>query len=263
MNNNKASLLRYPGGKQRLLNWLIDYLPAREIVGGKYIEPFIGGGAVFLRIIPNKAILSDINPELINLYKGIKINPQKIWDIYKRFPNDKDGYYSVRDITSQKGDIEFSAARTLYLNRTCFKGMWRHNSKGVFNVGYGGQSRRWKITLKDLIDVSNSLKKATIRCSDFDAIISSAKEGDFIFIDPPYSPGQINTVHDHYMYGTFNYKDQGRLAISLKAATKRGVQWCMTNSDHKEIIKLYKGNNIQPISSKRFRYEGQSLIQNY
>ena len=263
MADNKSSLLRYPGGKQRILSWLLKYLPSKELIQGKYIEPFIGGAAVFLKIKPTKAVISDINPELINLYKGIQNGPKELWEIYKSFPNDKEGYYHIRDNTPINSDLIYRAARTLYLNRTCFKGMWRHNSNGNFNVGYGGESRRWKICLKDLIHVSNLLKSVTILCADFKKTISNANEGDFVFLDPPYSASKSKTTHDHYLYGTFNKFDQMRLASVLREVSERGVHWAMTNSNHDEILQHYRKYHIRYLCDGHISYKGQVLIVNY
>jgi DNA adenine methylase len=137
--------LRYPGGKGKMLNYLINYLPTSNDIIGSYIEPFVGGGSVFLHIKPKKAKIADLNTELINLYKGIKRYPHKVWETFKTFPAGKISYYEIRNDIAEDKPLYYKAARTLYLNRTCFKGMWRHNPQGNFNVGYGGEARRWAI----------------------------------------------------------------------------------------------------------------------
>jgi len=133
------------------------------------------------------------------------------------------------------------AARSLYLNRTCFKGMWRHNLVGNFNVGYGGQARRWAIGRKHLFEVSRLLRRASLKCCDFETVINSATRRDYLFLDPPYRPGQREQVHDHYAPKQFRYADHCRLAQCLGDATHRGVPWSMTISNHPEILKLYRG----------------------
>jgi len=148
MRHKKINFIRYPGGKQRVLNQIIPHLPSRKAITGKFVEPFVGGGAVFFALNPKFALLSDINPELMDLYCGIRDNPLEVWEIYKNFPKTKKAYYKIRAIKVDDMPISFRTARTLYLNRTCFKGMWRQNSNGEFNVGYGGQDRRWG-TLSD------------------------------------------------------------------------------------------------------------------
>ncbi|MGG3739240.1 DNA adenine methylase [Aeribacillus pallidus] len=240
--------LRYPGGKQRMLSFLSEYLPNSNSIQGTYIEPFVGGGSVFLYVNPKNAILSDLNSELIDLYKGIRNYPHKVWEIYCSFPTGKSAYYQIRDEQIEKKPIYYRAARTLYLNRTCFKGMWRHDKEGKFNVGYGGEERRWAVTHENLVKLSKRFRKATIHNSDFEKIIAVAKKNDFIFLDPPYKPGEKEMYEAHYSNGKFTFNDQVRLSESLKSASDRGVKWLMTNSSHKDITDLYKSFNINKIN---------------
>lgn len=153
---NQLTFVRYPGGKRRLISFLDEHLPSRSKISGKYIEPFVGGGSVYFHIRPRKAILSDLNAELIDLYRGIRSDPTKVWRIYQHLPTTKKGYNEIRKLKHFSLDLQNRAARTLFLNRTCFKGMWRHNSCGEFNVGYGGQARRWVISQKDLMAIADS-----------------------------------------------------------------------------------------------------------
>jgi DNA adenine methylase len=232
-------LLRYPGGKQRQLPSFFHLLPSRDEIAGRYIEPFVGGGAVFFSISPRKATLSDVNQELIDLYRGIRWAPRKVWSVYRSFPSTKTAYYRIRDQSTGNVGLIQRAARTLYINRTCFKGMWRHNSNGDFNVGYGGQDRRWVISEEDLLAVAKQLKGVILKTCDFEEVVNEAQQGDFVFLDPPYRPGGRQLVHGHYQFGTFDFADQQRLATSLKRASKRGVIWAMTNSCHPDVLALY------------------------
>jgi DNA adenine methylase len=125
--------------------------------------------------------------------------------------------------------------------------MWRHNLEGEFNVGYGGQSRRWVISRKDLFSVARALRNASLKCSDFEYIIEDACSGDYLFLDPPYRPGEREQVHEHYVGKEFTFTEHRRLAQSLKNADKRGAAWSMTISSHRDIVKLYKNFNIQVI----------------
>lgn len=232
--------LRYPGGKRRLLIFLKDYLPSPENIKGRYIEPFVGSGAVFFYLEPQKALLSDANPELIDIYRGIRYSPQKVWKIYKKFGSTKKDYKRIRDQKKEKSVIK-RAARMLFLNRTCFKGMWRHNREGKFNVGYGGQARRWVISEADLSEINKRLRKTRVVCSDFERIIESATEGDFIFLDPPYKPNEQEYTNNHYVSQQFHFEDHQRLAKALKRAKKRGAKWAMTTSAHPKILALFRG----------------------
>lgn len=263
-------LLRYPGGKQRQLPKFIKYLPCREKIEGRYFEPFFGGGSVFFLVRPRKSIVSDVNPELINLYKGLCHYPEKVWEIFQDFPGTKKDYYTIRSWNNDDLDIPTQAARTLFLNRTCFKGMWRHNSSGEFNVGYGGQSRRWVIDKADILETSNILKGATIECNDYQRVIEKSMQGDFIFLDPPYKPGCKEMFHRHYLFGTFSYDEQVRLSDVLAGVDRKGAKWAMTNSSHPDIVRLYDKFRIIPLSKgtgdkigKITNSSGEVLILNY
>lgn len=270
MSIEKVSLLRYPGGKQRLLNYLIGYFPSRESIRGRFVEPFVGSGAVFFALNPKWAILSDINSELIDLYRGIRRYPIKIWKIFRNFPSTKRAYYIIRNSPIDRLSLAHRAARTLFINRTCFKGMWRHNPYGQFNVGYGGQDRRWVITKETLILVSKKLWRVFLQCSDFEKIIDACEKDDFIFVDPPYRPGEREMNHDHYRYGKFIFDEHKRLAATLKRASARRVRWAMTTSAHLDIVNLFRGYHITSIPKGTGRKigeltkdSGEVLIRNY
>lgn len=235
-----TTFLRYPGSKRRMLNFLAGHLPPATSISGRFIEPFVGGGTIYFHLRPHSALLTDINLELIELYRGIQRSPKRIWQIYCSYPNTKKAYRQIRDHDPKACTLLQRAARSLYLNRTCFKGMWRHNSEGKFNIGYGGQSRRWAIRRRDLIEISRHLRHAKVRCSDFEPIIGEAKPSDYLFLDPPYRPGQREQLHQHYS-GKFSFGDHRRLASCLREAHKRGVRWGLTISNNRDIVNLYKG----------------------
>lgn len=233
--------LRYPGGKSRLLSFLVRYLPSKSQIEGRYIEPFVGGGSVFLFIQPTNAIISDLNKELIELYKGIKKYPNKVWKTFNSFPEGKKAYYEIRDNDNYLDKpMYYRAARTLYLNRTCFKGMWRHNLDGNFNVGYGGEERRWVITHENILELSRCFRNTEIIHSDFEKVLHNVQDGDFVFLDPPYKPGEKEMDDEHYINGKFSFDEQIRLSKVLKEiSSKKKIKWIMTNSSHSEIRKLY------------------------
>lgn len=236
--------VRYPGGKQRFLPQILKRLPLPKEIDGRFVEPFVGGGSVYFAYGKKRAVLADLNLELINLYRGIKEDAQKVWDIFCKFPSTKRAYYSVRDCDSTGLDLSAKAARTLYLSRTCFKGMWRHNARGQFNVGYGGQGRRWVITLDVLIKAAEHLRYASLRCADFEGIIEETNSNDFLFLDPPYKPGMKEMQTGHYLNSQFTFKDHERLASSLKRATKRGVRWLLTTSAHESVVSLFPRHSV-------------------
>ncbi len=240
--------LRYPGGKSKLLSYLVNHLPTKKDIKGTYIEPFVGGGSVFFHMNPDNALVSDLNSELITLYKGIKLYPHKVWETFESFPSGKTAYYEIRNKGTEGKHLYYKAARTLYLNRTCFKGMWRHNSNGDFNVGYGGEERRWVITHQNIIELSKIFRKAEILNNDFEEVILNASKNDFIFLDPPYKPGEKDLNGLHYLNGKFLFDEQVRLAETLKSLPKsKHIRWAMTNSSHQDILKLYKDFHIKKI----------------
>ncbi|MCA6595091.1 MAG: Dam family site-specific DNA-(adenine-N6)-methyltransferase [Pseudanabaena sp. M046S1SP1A06QC] len=248
-NNNRflqvkpITFLRYAGSKRRILNQLLKYLPSVDSIKGRFIDPFVGGGNVFFGFQPKKALLSDINKDLIDLYRAIRRDPIAVWEIFANYPNTKEGYYEVRN-SEKKLSLIHRAAKTLYLNRTCFRGWWRYNIYGKFNVGYGGESRRWCITCEDLVEISKRLYGIKLQHGDFELIIHNCKPQDFIFADPPYEPGEIVMTNNHYMYSQFSYNDYMRLQKTLQSASDRGVKWAMTTSSHEKIVNLFKGNQV-------------------
>lgn len=270
MSQRKTIFLRYPGGKGRMLDFLIPRLRSPNIMKDRLVEPFVGGGAVFFALSPKQALLSDINPELIDLYSGIRQYPIEVWNVFQSFPATKDGYYRIRDWKHGDLDLVTRAARTLYLNRTCFKGMWRHNSGGQFNVGYGGQDRRSVISEETLALVSRKLPGVVLKCSDFEEVIDTCDEDSFIFVDPPYRPGEREMVHEHYSYGKFSFDHHKRLAATLERASARGIRWAITTSAHPDIVYLFRRYYVVSIprgTGKKIgaltKDSGEVLVRNY
>ena len=209
----------------------------------------------FCRSQPQRAIISDLNNELVELYKGIRNYPHKVWGVFEDLPAGKEAYYRIRDEEYKDKPLYYRAARTLYLNRTCFKGMWRHNPEGGFNVGYGGEERRWVITHENIIELSKRFKNATILQSDFGNILEQATNDDFIFLDPPYKPGEKEMCEAHYINGNFTFLDQRRLAAKLKSISRRKIKWLMTNSAIPKYVDF-----IKAIISQRYLRELGNII---
>lgn len=248
MNNESIAFLRYPGGKQRLLKQLLQHLEPTASCEGKFVEPFVGGGAVFFALRPERAVLTDLNGELIDLYRGIRNRYTLVWKAYCAFPDTKEGYYRVRDADNASLTLAERAARTLYLNRTCFKGMWRHNASGKFNVGYGGETRRGVINKFALREASYALRRSRLRRADFERVIDRCTANDFVFCDPPYSPGERDMVNGHYVCSRFLFADHERLAAALHRASRRNVRWAMTTSSHCDIVALFPDTVVTPLT---------------
>lgn len=266
----RVPFLRYPGGKSRIIEFLIERISLSDLAQRRVVEPFVGAGSFFFALKPRKALLADLNPELIDLYHGIRRHPRAVWNRFLSFPSNKRAYYKIRSWQSESLDSSTRSARTLYLNRTCFKGMWRHNLKGHFNIGYGGQDRRWVLARRDLLELSKSLQNAGIRCADFEETIDQCGNSDLIFVDPPYRPGAREMIHDHFRFGKFSFQEHRRLAEALKRASKRGVRWVLTTTSHRDIVNLFRGHAIDPIPrgagrqiGRLTRNSGEVMIRNW
>jgi DNA adenine methylase len=245
MSKNIVPFLKWAGGKR----WLIHSKQLEIPVSfGTYIEPFLGGGAMFLKLAPEKAILSDINHDLINAYEAVRNHPADI-EIRLRSlqtQHDKDHYYWMR-AQQFENPIE-RAVQFIYLNRTCWNGLYRVNLKGKFNVPIGTKD---KVVLDsdDFTATSYLLKNAEICRSDFEVTIDKAGNGDFLFVDPPYTVKHNMNGFVRYNENLFSWEDQKRLMTSLLRAKRRGTYILLTNADHSSIRELFsKLGRYMPVS---------------
>lgn len=238
MEKKYIPFLRWAGGKRWLVNNYAHFFPQKY---NKYIDPFLGGGSVYFFLSPEKAILSDYNKELITTYNAIKDEPLKMLQAYKRHvkKHSKEYYYLIRE-KQPKSQAEISA-RFLYLNRTCFNGIYRVNSQNKFNVPFGEKYKMFFET-DDFLGISDYLKNAEILYSDFEETIEQAEKGDFVFADPPYTVTHNNNGFVHYNEKLFSWEDQIRLAKKLIEAKKRGALVLATNANHEKIRELYEEN---------------------
>ena len=227
--------LKWPGGKQWFVKHNIDIFPEKF---NNYYEPFLGGGAVFFALQPSKAVLSDINKELINLYACMRDNPQGLKCLMEEHQrqHSKQYYYNVREC-EYTTRLE-KAGQFLYLNRTCFNGMYRVNQQGKFNVPIGTKNNC--IYDLDMFEkYSELLKKIDLTSSDFMSIIENAKEGELVFADPPYAVQKKQNGFIKYNDHLFTWKDQERLFESLLAAKNRGALIVVTNVNCREVRDMY------------------------
>lgn len=232
--------LKWAGGKRWFCeNYINDFIPQNY---NRYIEPFLGSGAVFFSLKPKKSILNDLNSDLILTYKAIRDNYTKIESILKlhdkKHKLDPDYYYKVR--ASNPILPETKAAKFIYLNRTCFNGLYRVNLNGKFNVPKGTK-KNVVLDTDNFKNISKALKSTKFFNRDFEEIIDLSKEGDLLFVDPPYTVRHNNNGFLKYNENIFTWEDQKRLMRSLVRAKSRGVHVICTNADHSSIRNLYRG----------------------
>ena len=253
--------LKWPGGKRWLASHLIPLISKN--LSGRYFEPFLGGGAIFFRLFPKKAILSDINTDLINTYIQVRDNPDLLIEKLKRKRITENNYYRIR---SQElvCPIE-KAIRLLFLNRTAFGGIYRENREGRLNVPYGGGRRTPNILWEQglIKEASRVLQKKKLLVSDFEGIIEKAKKGDVVYCDPTYTVTHNNNGFVRYNERNFSWKDQERLAFASERAWKRGAVVIVSNAHHDSVRKLYpnaKKKKVERASCVSRKVEARKMI---
>ncbi|TVU54268.1 MAG: DNA adenine methylase [Arthrospira sp. PLM2.Bin9] len=241
--------LKWAGGKSRLIPQYTTYFPANYQT---YYEPFLGGGAIFFYLQPNPAFLSDINSELINAYQCVRNHTEALISrLEQHQQHHNQGYYY--QMRSQKFSNSLDqAARLIYLNKTCFNGLYRENRQGQFNVPMG-KYKNPKICPRELlITASKTLQSATLKVQSFEAIVNEANSAaDFVYFDPPYHPLSPTSNFTSYSHHKFGVDEQEKLAEIFGILHKRGVKVMLSNSDTELIRDLYKDFNIHPIQAGR------------
>ncbi len=242
-------ILKWAGGKTQMLNDLLPKLPSSY---GRYIEPFFGGGAMFFALRPENAIIADSNPELINMYRQVAANVDEVIQYLKKYENTSEMFYTVREQEWTQLPKAEAAARTIFLNRTCFNGLYRVNKQGKFNVPYGKYANP-KICDEDgLRAASEALKKAEILCGDYLLVLDHyAQPGDFVFLDPPYLPISEYADFKRYTKEQFYEEDHVELAKIIMRLQERGCHIILTNSNHPLVHELYAPFTIDVIQTKR------------
>jgi DNA adenine methylase len=229
--------LKWAGGKR----WLASTIGKHIFpIAGRYIEPFLGSGAVYFHLRPAVALLNDANSELINAYKAIQLDFRRVEILlgYHHRHHSTEYYYQMRSYAPR---CPFrSAARFVYLNRTCWNGLYRVNLKGVFNVPIGTKSSV-VLSNDNWASVSECLQRAQLCCKDFEQIIDQAEKGDVVFADPPYTVKHNYNGFIKYNESLFSWADQERLSFALRRASKRGAIVVATNANHRSVRDLYRG----------------------
>ncbi len=240
--------LKWAGGKTQLIPELSKYIPSSF---NKYIEPFIGGGAFFFYLSPERTIISDSNEELITTYTAVRDNVEEVIEILDGYKNEEFFFYKVRALNPTKLSDAERAARLIYLNKTCFNGLYRVNKKGEFNVPYGKRNGEF-LNREQLRSSSRFLQNAIILHSDYQSILKRyAKEGDFVFLDPPYYPVAKFSDFKRYTKEFFYHDDHVILKEEFDRLVEIGCHVLLTNSDHPVVMELYRDYEIKIIETKR------------
>jgi DNA adenine methylase len=240
--------LKWAGGKRQLLPEIVKYVP-KLTSKHTYYEPFIGGGALLFELQPQKAVINDSNKQLINCYEVIRDSLDELMEELSndKYSNSETSYYQMRDLDRSTKKYEIlseveKAARIIYLNKTCYNGLFRVNSQGQFNVPFG----RYKnpIFLEDAVlrAVNKYLNSnnITLLNQDFEDAVKDAKRGDFVYFDPPYDPVSETASFTGYDVNGFNRDQQKRLKKVFDALNKRGCKVMLSNSCTDFIMNLYK-----------------------
>ena len=255
--NNKLVLpfVKWVGGKRQLLNEIEKHIPEQF---SRYYEPFVGGGAVLFHVRPKNAIINDSNEELVNLYNVIKESPEELIEDLKKHKNEEKYFYEVRGIDREKEKyLELSniqrASRIIFLNKTCYNGLFRVNSSGEFNSPFGRYNNPNIVNDVTIKAVGNYLSKNDIQIlnTDYEKSLSKIRKGAFVYFDPPYDPISDSSSFTGYTKNGFDRTEQERLKKVCDKLNDKGVKFLLSNSSTEFIRDLYKDYNIFSIKAKR------------
>ena len=229
-------VLKWAGGKRQMIDQYKEFFPDRY---NAYHEPFLGGGAVFFRLTPPVSFLSDSNTELINLYRVIKNNVDQLIADLSQHKNDSDYFYEIRAWDVKKLSDVQRASRLVFLNKTCFNGLYRVNKRGEFNVPFGRYKNPNFLDVNTLQAANKVLQGASLTVGDFEIVLENACSGDFIYFDPPYYPLSRTSSFTDFTDQSFSTRDQQRLAEVFDELSGRGCLVMLSNSDTPFIRELY------------------------
>lgn len=242
-------LLKWAGGKTQLLDELLPKVPKKY---GRYIEPFIGGGALFFALSPKQGVIADSNPELVNLYQAVASNVDDVIANLRQYENTEEFFYATRSLDWTKLLPAQAAARTLFLNRTCFNGLYRVNKNGQFNVPFGRYKNPKILDEASLRNASLLLRDTIILNGDYKEILrTNAASGDFVFLDPPYLPVSAYADFKRYTKEQFYEEDHVELATEVHRLHELGCHVVLTNSNHPLVHEQYRKFEISLIQTKR------------
>lgn len=248
-------VVKWVGGKRQIIDQIIKYVPKTF---STYYEPFLGGGAVLFELQPKKAIVNDINSELINLYDVIKDNVEELIEDLKQHINEEDYFYKIRDLDRDKDRYNKltpvqRASRIIFLNKTCYNGLFRVNKAGEFNTPFGNYKNPNIVNEITLRAVSNYFNEAkiTFTCKDFEEVLKGARKGAFVYLDPPYDSVSDTASFTGYDKRGFDRDEQIRLKKTCDKLSQKGIKFLLSNSATDFIKDLYKDYRIEVIQAKR------------
>lgn len=239
--------IKWVGGKQSLADTLIGFFPSAF---EKYYEPFLGGGSVFFSLSPQMAVLSDGNKWLIDTYIALKSDWKKVVSYLEKMVNTDQEFLRIRAIDPWTLNLFERAAQFIYLNKTCFRGLFRVNGNGGFNVPYGAYDRRY-FDPENLEAVSFALANIEIKSGDFEFGVYGVTENDFVYFDPPYYKLGGYSDFNRYTSKQFRERDHFRLAALCRELDAKGIKWAMSNSDTQFVKNLFSGFQFHQISTRR------------
>ncbi|WP_313375363.1 DNA adenine methylase [Chishuiella sp.] len=256
--NNKlvVPFLKWVGGKRQIMPSIVDLLP-KNIKDLEYVEPFIGGGAVLFHLQPKNAIINDFNVELINVYQVIKNNLFELIEDLRIHENNADYFYYIRglDRTEEFNDLTSiqRASRVIFLNKTCFNGLYRVNNAGEFNAPFGRYKNPNIVNEPTLKAVSKYLNSNNIilRSGDYSETLELINKGSFVYLDPPYHPISESSNFTGYVQGGWGALDQIRLRETCDQLNAKGIKFLLSNSSAPLIIEQYNNYNITTVKANR------------
>lgn len=243
--------LKWAGGKGQLIEQIRPLLPR---AWGRYFEPFVGSGALFFALRPAAATLADVNGELVDCYVAVQKHVEAVIAELCEHEYDEEHYYRVRDLDPDALPPAKRAARTIYLNKTGYNGLYRVNRKGRFNVPFGRHTNpgfRQAASLDNLRACARALRGVNLVVRDFEQVLRDARRGDFVYFDPPYVPVSATAAFTSYVPGGFGPADQERLARVFRGLSRRGVRAMLSNSDTAAVRALYAGFPIDTVHASR------------
>lgn len=252
LENETYPIVKWVGGKRQLMFELLKNMPKSY---NRYFEPFIGGGALFFELQPENAYISDMNEELINLYSVVRDNVYELISDLNKHEISKEYFLEIRNLDRTAEYKNLSnvqrASRFIYLNRTCFNGLYRVNSQGQFNVPFGNYKNPRIVDENNLLNCSELLKNTEIKCADFSEILTKVKKGDFVYFDPPYVPLNETSSFTSYTKDRFDMDMQFKLREVCDELDSMGVKFMLSNSDTKFVNELYSNYEIKKVFASR------------